>query len=126
MKLNEVRQKTIETSKGRFVVVNVPIDVVFISQEGFVRFEDDIEYTPLISEKAQRAYKLSEITENEASSIVDLFQLQYNKYKKIYQLYNLENINQKLNHTFSAIESLHSLLESQGIEITNNTYIFKV
>ena len=118
--------KTIETSKGRLVVVNVPIDVVFISQEGLVRFEDDIEYTPLISEKVQRAYKLSEITENEASSIVDLFQLQYNKYKRIYQLYNLENINQKLNHTFSAIESLHSLLESQGIEITNNTYIFKV
>ena len=70
--------------------------------------------------------QVTRCSEKAASEIIDLFQLQYHKYKRIYQLHNLENINQKLNHTFSAIESIHSLLESQGIEITNNTYIFKV
>lgn len=94
--------KEIETSKGRFVVTDMKGEVRINNVQWFI--------------------KLYEITEEEASSIVDLFSLQYDKYKKVYKLYNLENIK----HTFNPVESLHSLLKSQGIEITNNTYIFKV
>ena len=122
----------IETSKGRFVVKDIPsieeIEkqlMIFGHDEGLTERELN-EYLISLFDNCTKYHKLSEITEEKASSIVDLFQLQYHKYKRIYQLYNLENINQKLNHTFSAIQSLHSLLESQGIEITNNTYIFKV
>lgn len=49
--------------------------------------------------------KLSEITELEASEIIGLEISKTVKYNK---------------------KQLHELLESQGIEITNNTYIFKV
>ena len=108
-------KRIIETRKGRFVVKYYETWSELIIDANFYKLKLGVSI-----------FKISEITEEEASEIVDLFQLQYHKYKRIYQLYNLENINQKLNHTFSAIESLHSLLKSQGIEITNNTYIFKV
>ena len=97
-------KKIIETSKGRFVVCD----------------KTDNSFLGLICK--HEPIKLSEVTEKQASEIVDLFSLQYDKYKKVYKLYNLENIK----HTFNPVESLHSLLESQGIETTQNTYIFKV
>lgn len=103
-------KRIIETSKGKFIIT------------------DDLEKINRWINNGRYEYicQVTRCSEKAASEIIDLFQLQYHKYKRIYQLYNLENINQKLNHIFSAIESLHSLLESQGIEITNNTYIFKV
>ena len=103
-------KRIIETSKGKFIITD--------DLEKINRWINNGRYEHICQVRI--------CNEKEASEIIDLFQLQYNKYKRIYQLYNLENINQKLNHTFSAIESLHSLLESQGIEITQNTYIFKV
>lgn len=70
-------------------------------------------------------YTLSEITELEASSIVDFILLDYkNKSYKLFRDYKLSN--DIYSGRLSAIYSLHSLLESQGIEITQNTYIFKV
>ncbi len=103
----------IETSKCRFVVLDDKKETYYPFHMYIQLYGDNY-------------YKLSEITEEQASEIVDLFSLQYNKYKRVYSLYNLENINHNINHTFSSIQSLHSLLKSQGIEITNNTYIFKV
>ena len=83
-------KEIIETSKGMFVVK-------------YLRF------IPLDC----NGIKLSEITEEQASEIVN-------------------NVNDKMYIRYSdftrrcktAIESLHSLLESKGIKITNNTYIF--
>lgn len=94
--------KEIETSKGKFIVTDM---------KGEVRINN-----------VQWFFKLSEITEEEASSIVDLYEFQHNPTKT---LYNLHKIGIRKWAT-SAIQSLHSLLESQGIEITQNTYIFKV
>lgn len=102
-------KKVLETSKGRFIVLDD-------------KKETHYPFHMYIQLYGDNYYTLSEITEEQASSIVDLFSLQYDKYKKVYKLYNLENIK----HTFNPIESLHSLLESHNIEITPNTYIFKV
>ena len=94
----------IETSKGRFLVCNDDCD----------EFESLLYFF--------REYKLSEITEEEASSIVDETFNAYNEHSFVYYGY----------YVFSgcciitATQSLHSLLESQGIETTQNTYIFKI
>lgn len=100
--------KEIETSKGRWQVVETNS-----MQEGQY-YVDTI---------GSFHYKLSEITEEEACSIIEetiMYQrLKSHTYK--YRSY----INGFLGFDTS-IQSLHSLLESQGIEITNNTYIFKV
>lgn len=97
--------KEIETSKGRFVVIDD-------KKETHYPFHM---YTQLYGDNY---YKLSEITEEEASSIVDINRIVDGKiaYKDYLSFRFL----------YEAIESLHSLLESQVIEITNNTYIFKV
>ena len=81
--------KRIETSKGLWEVVEVNS-----MQQG--QFYVDT----LISEH----YKLSEITEEEASSIVNDYCVKYK----------------------NPLQCLKGLLESKGIEITNNTYIVKV
>ena len=103
-------KRIIETSKGEFIIT------------------DDLEKINRWINNGRYEYicQVRRCNEKEASEIIDLFQLQYNKYRRVYKLYNLENINHNINHTFSAIESLYSLLKSKGIEITNNTYIFKV
>ena len=100
-------KRIIETSKGEFIIT------------------DDLEKINRWINNGRYEYicQVRRCNEKEAGEIIDLFQLQYNKYRRVY---NLENINHNINHTFSAVESLYSLLESQGIEITNNTYIFKV
>lgn len=94
--------KTIETSKGKWQVVEITS-----IQEGQY-YVDTI---------GSFHYRLSEITEEEASNIVTYKGLPFNSYKDYTNDYNWFH---------SSIQSLHSLLESQGIEITNNTYIFKV
>ena len=101
--------KQIETSKGKFIVKDIPsLDLVY----------DDKLNDYLLSLKR---IKLSKITEEEASEIVDNSMMNTLCYE------NYINEGFKGRTWFnSAIQSLHSLLESQGIEITNNTYIFKV
>ena len=94
--------KEIETSKGRFIVTDI---------NGEVRIYN-----------AQWFKKLSEITEEEASSIVDSDD-DYGV--TMYQNYRTTSM-QYFDEQITAIQSLHSLIKSQGIEITNNTYIFKV
>lgn len=99
--------KEIETSKGKWQVVEINS-----IQEGQY-YVDTI---------GSLHYKLSEVTEEEASSIVDEYCVNDNVYLTMY----VDYLNKPLNCYKSAIQSLHSLLESQEIEITNNTYIFKV
>lgn len=100
--------KTIETSKGSFLVKDIPsLDLVY----------DDKLNDYLLSLKR---IKLSEITEEQASEIV-----QQSIHTDLYAHY-VKDIEVNTFCYNSAIQSLHSLIESQGIEITNNTYIFKV
>ncbi|GEM_PF-3000383 len=103
--------REIETSKGRFVVMEA-------SDWGLTKKQlYELEF-PIV----EKIGFIHNITEKQASSVVDLYEFQHNPTKT---LYNLHEIGIR-KWTTSAIQSLHSLLESQGIEITNNTYIFKV
>lgn len=104
--------KEIETSKGRFVVIDD-------------KKETHYPFHMYIQLYGDNYYKLSEITELEASEIVDYIPFNYrDKDYKLFRDYKLSVGNYC--GRLSAIHSLYSLLESQGIEITNNTYIFKV
>lgn len=110
--------KKIETSRGKFIVMDVDYN-----QHCFVRI--GLKSTAMYNSRElfdyDESYKLSEITEEEASEIVDNSMMNTLCYE------NYINEGFKGRTWFnSAIQSLHSLLESQGIEITNNTYIFKV
>lgn len=96
--------KEIETSKGRFLICD----------DGCDEFESLLYFF--------RCYKLSEITEEQASSIVKMTWINNDERLCRYKNYDING-----NGSFSSsIDSLHSLIESQGIEITNNTYIFKI
>ena len=99
--------KEIETSKGKWKLVEIKS-----IQEG--------QY--YVDKIGSFHYKLSEITELEASSIVDESFNTYNEHSFVYYGYYVFSGC----YIVTAIQSLHSLIESQGIEITNNTYIFKV
>ena len=99
--------RQIKISKGRFVVTDD-------------KKETHYPFHVYIQLYGDNYYKLSEITEEEASSIV-----QQSIHTKLYAHY-VKDIEVNTFCYESAIESIHSLLESQGIEITNNTYIFKV
>ena len=115
-------KEIIETSKGRFVVLNLES----FGEWGFSWFSN---YGSLASNektgesfKYEDCFKLSEITESDASSIVDESFNAYNEHSFVYYRYYVFSGC----YIVTAIQSLHSLLESKGIEITNNTYIFKV
>lgn len=101
--------REIETSKGRFVVIDD-------------KKKTHYPFHMYIQLYGDNYYKLSEITELEARGIVDEYCVNDNVYLTMY----VDYLNKPLNCYKSAIQSLHSLIESQGIEITNNTYIFKV
>ena len=90
----------IETSKGKFGVVENPI-------------------LPQSLSITSKYIKLSEITENEASDIVENHETYTDRYKDY--LYDKEYI-----YSIGEKHSLWTLLESHNIEITNNTYIFNV
>ena len=116
--------KEIETSKGSFVVVEVLNNVVFCLKFNYYG-KDKYEAMFDNSENNfsyEKCFKLSEITEEEAISIVD----SNDDYGVImYQNYRTTSM-QYFDEQITVIQSLYSLFESQGIEITNNTYIFKV
>ncbi|WP_312922548.1 hypothetical protein [Empedobacter brevis] len=95
--------KTIETSKGEFCI------------------SDDTEYEFESLLYFYKGIKLQEITEEQASEIVD----EDNDYGvTIYQNYRTTSM-QYFDEQLSAKESLNSLLKFYNIEITPNTYIFK-
>ena len=107
-------KRIIETIKGRFVVKDIPsLDLVY----------DDKLNDYLFSLKR---IKLSEITEEQARGIVDypiiLEEIQGGD--KMYTYYNYKL--GRYDYGTSLVDSLESLLKSHNIEITNNTYIFKV
>ena len=103
--------KVLETSKGRFVVKHYETWSELIIDVNYYKLKLGIDI-----------FKLSKINELEASSIVD----SDDDYGVVmYQNYRTTSM-QYFDEQITAIQSLHSLLESKGIEITNNTYIFKV
>lgn len=105
-----------ETSKGRFMTANEE-DLVFKDKNGITYAYHNGYLIDWFSR-----IKLSEITEEQASEVIKMTWINDNikfcKYKNYIQ-------DGKGSYS-SAIESLHSLLKSKGIEITPNTYIFKL
>jgi|SRR5690606_6287752 len=95
-----------ETSKGRFLLVDNPL-------------------LPQAMSITTKYIKLSEITEEQASEIVD----SDDEYGVImYQNYQTASM-QYFDEQITAIESLHSLLKSKGIleqKTFYNPYIFKI
>ena len=101
--------KKIETSKGRFGVKYYETWSELIIDANFYKLKLGVSI-----------FKISEITEEEASEIV-----KQSYHTDLYAHY-VKDIEVNMFCYESAIQSLHSLLESQGIEITPNTYIFKI
>ena len=97
-------KETLETSKGKFIIT------------------DDLEKINRWINNGRYEYicQVRRCNEKEASSIV-----QQSIHTKLYAHY-VKDIEVNTFCYESAIESIHSLLESHNIEITNNTYIFKV
>ena len=97
-------KRIIETSKGEFIIT------------------DDLEKINHWINNGRYEYicQVRRCNEKEASSIV-----QQSIHTKLYAHY-VKDIEVNTFCYESAIESIHSLLESHNIEITNNTYIFKV
>ena len=95
-------KEIIKTSKGRFVVMEV-------SDWGLTKKQlYELEF-PII----EKIGFIHNITEEEASNIIGASELilDFNNGKPKY---------------LKRLESLYCIFKSQGIEITNNTYIFKV
>ena len=107
-------KEIIETSKGRFVVLDES-ELDFKEKKGITYV-----YNNRYLIDWHNRINLSELTEEQASSIV-----QQSIHTKLYAYY-VKDIEVNAFCYESAIESLHSLLESHNIEITDNTYIFKV
>ena len=101
-------KRIIETRKGRFVVKYYETWSELIIDANFYKLKLGVSI-----------FKISEITEEEASEIVENHGTYIDCYKDY--LYDKNYI-----YSIGARHSLWTLLESQGIEITNNTYIFKV
>ena len=93
-----------ETIKSRFLLIDSDD-----APSSFNRYLRDIEEK--LGVQLTTGYKLSEITEEEASGIVDYF----TEYSKRYQDY------ERLECAYlTAIESLHSLLKSKGVHLFKN------
>lgn len=112
-----------ETSKGRFVVIDKNQDWCF--GEKFNYFGENKHDAFNIKDidlcfSFSKCFKLSEITEEEASEIVD-----YSVLKQKYSSYSFGFSTHSYCYN-SAIESIHSLLESKCITDLTNKYIFKL
>lgn len=105
-----------ETNKSRFVIVD---------NKDFPKSLDD--YSFYIEEKLLiGGIKLSEITEEQASDIVDEPVKFFNPTNP-YCVEDVVYIDYTSREGFwTAIESLHSLLESKGVHLFKNPYISKI
>lgn len=95
--------QTIETNKGKFVVTD--------NLEEINRWINNGRFLGINC--------LNSLTEKQASEIVYSWTQNYTGWI-MYMNYHTKFID----HSLSAIQSLHSLLESKGIEINKNTHIF--
>lgn len=107
-----MKQIKITTSKGEFILLDVDYNAMT-----FIRILDTATAC-LGSEELfdyKKSFKLSEITELEASEIVDSnITGRFLSYDSLYENYR------------NSVKSLHSLLKSKGITELNNKYIFKL
>lgn len=103
--------KTIETSKGKF---------------GVVEINSIAEGQYYVDTLSSYHYKLSEITEEQSSEIAD--SVTRNSYGEEIGWKNYPFEGHPFNYPIlnTALESLNTLLKHHNIEITPNTYIFKV
>ena len=102
-----------ETSKGRFLLIDSED-----APSSFNRYLRDIEEK--LGVQLTIGYKLSEITEEQASKVVDEFLFNANDGsdygdEKVYKDYVADEI-----YLTNPIESLHSLLKSKGIHLFEN------
>lgn len=97
-----------ETSKGRFLVVDMVIDIWTSEDEKSSTLHLEGEVYQVMS-----CIKLAEITEEQASDIVDKVMNEQH-----FQNYNFKSYNDRWVKT--AIESLHSLLKSKGLHLFKN------
>lgn len=104
----------ITTSKGEFLVVELLESPPTI-------------YHTLYGAKLGLICKLSESTEEDAIKVVCEHKVSITIYYHNYGKYNALDFRDIIDNSFdTAIESLHSLLTSKGIDINNgNLYLFK-
>lgn len=96
-----------ETSKGKFLLVDekdYPVFHVMIETNGF------------------NFYSLKQITERQASEIVDSGDCDLSGDRYLHGFRNYEIEDEEVFSEISAIESLHSLLISKGIHLFENPY----
>lgn len=98
-------KEVIETSKGKFIITDNLDDINNWINNG--KYEYICQVNRVEEKSAREIVKMTWINDN----------IKFCKYKNYVQ-------NGKGSFS-SAIQSLHSLFELKGIEITNNTYIFK-
>lgn len=99
-----------KTSKGSFMLVDIPLDVTHVNKIGMVKFEDDFNYTPIFSKNISLISNLKEITENKASVIIDGF----------LDLNNVFGCCEKKYKKNSSIETLYSYLTQKGVYLFEN------
>lgn len=97
-----------ETSKCRFKLIDMPEKVSINGWSGAIVI-DELNQIP--QEKYAKGFYLKNITEEQASDIVDDELYDYVLFRGHLQ-----------NYCETAIESLHSLLESKGIHLFENPY----
>lgn len=101
----------LETSKGRFLLVDMVIDIWTPEDE-----KSSTLYLEGETYQVMSCIKLSEITEEQASIIVD----SNDEYGVVmYQNYQTTSM-QYFDEQITAIESLHSLLKSKGVHLFKN------
>ena len=111
-----MKELRIETSKGRFVVIDKNQDWCF--GEKFNYFGENKHDAFNIKDinlcfSFSKCFKLSEITEDQARNIVDLKGDRFQDYNHVSCCDRWCN---------TAIESLHSLLKSKGVHLFENNY----
>ena len=98
-----MKELKFETSKGEFVLVDIPEKLFLIGQY-------------YVDTYGPEHFNLKEITEEQASSIVN----SDNEYgTTMYQNYQTTSM-QYFDEQITAIESLHSLLKSKGVHLFEN------
>lgn len=111
-----MKKEIIKTSRGRFLLIDSRD-----APSSFNRYLRDIE--DKFGVQLTTGYKVSEITEEEASGIVDEPVKFFNPTNP-YCVEDVVYINYNSGKGFwTAIESLHSLLESKGIHLFRNPYL---
>ena len=87
----------------------------------------DYDFISINGHKLERIASISEITEEQASEVVESFNIFMPGEMVEHSCLYKNHVNNSLSYSFTAIESLHSLLKSKGVDDTwINPVIFEV